>query len=272
MSYVQNNRYLLEPQGGANDTLPSREEQVIAYAATIAIATTQEKTIVLIGTLTGALTLTVGTTPGTQGNQSGVFDGDELTIKLPANTSGQTVTFSTGFTTQSTTMVLGVSQVGVICFIYDGATSKWVEQGRNIQLPQVIKTQSPYTAGTDTTAGWTLAAVKTGLIAGIIKSTTVAGVTITLDSIANIITAFAAAGYTLVTGSSVEFILDNSQGANTLTLAVDSGTTITAAKQVSSGDSAVSALLTVAASAGASVGKFSIYITSATTGTLFRLA
>ncbi|MFI4962475.1 MAG: beta strand repeat-containing protein [Legionellales bacterium] len=136
---------------------------------------------------------------------------------------------------------------------------------------QLLKTQTPFTAGTDTTAGWTLANVTAGLVAGIIKSTTAAGVTITLDSVANIITAFAAAGVTLTTGSEIQFILDNSQGSNTLTLAVDGGTTITAAKQTSSGDTGSAVLLTVAASAGASVGRFALYLTSATTGTLFRI-
>jgi hypothetical protein len=137
---------------------------------------------------------------------------------------------------------------------------------------QIAKVQTPFTAGTDTTAGWTLANVKTGLVAGIIKSTTAAAVTITLDSVANIITALATAGITLTTGSEIQFILDNSQGANNLTLAVDGGGTITAAKQVSAGDTGTDVNLVVAStSTGTKVGRFALYITSATTGVLFRI-
>lgn len=117
----------------------------------------------------------------------------------------------------------------------------------------------------NSTAAGTLTVVKSGLVAGLITSTSAADVTITLDSVANIITAFATAGVTLSTGSRIEFLVDNSQGANTVTVAVDAGTTIAVATPAITGG----ATLTV--STANKIGLFSLYLTSATTGILSRI-
>ncbi len=121
---------------------------------------------------------------------------------------------------------------------------------------------TPYTAGTDTTAGWTLADVTAGLIAGVLKTTSAAAVTLTLDSVANIITAFGVAGITLATGSEIVFSVDNSQGSNTVTLAVDGGATI------SVGTTKLTGGITLTTSTAQVRGKFSLYFTSATTAKL----
>ena len=137
--------------------------------------------------------------------------------------------------------------------------------GQLVAKKNVIRANTTYTAGTDTTAGWTLTEVKNGLIAGTIKSTTAAAVTLTLDSVANIITAFAAAGVTIGAGTTLEFVLDNTGGANTLTLAVDGGATIAVATPVITGG----ATLTV--STANKVGRFQLYIYSATAAILSRI-
>ena len=117
----------------------------------------------------------------------------------------------------------------------------------------------------NTTAAATLTVVKAGLLAGGFSSTSAAAVSIVLDSVANIITAFASAGITLAAGSSIEFIIDNSAGANTVTLAVDAGTTIAVATPAITGG----ATLTV--STANVIGRFQLYLTSATAGILSRL-
>lgn len=117
----------------------------------------------------------------------------------------------------------------------------------------------------NTTGAGTLSVVTSGVIAGLITSTSAAAVTVTLDSVANIITAFAAAGVTITTGSQIKFIIDDSQGANTVTLAVDAGTTIAVATPAITGG----ATLTV--STANKIGLFSLYLTSATTAILSRV-
>jgi hypothetical protein len=128
-----------------------------------------------------------------------------------------------------------------------------------------IKNATAYTASTDTTAGWTLANVKTGILAGVIKTTSAAAVTLTLDSVANLITSFAAAGVTIGAGSNIQFIVDNTTGSNTVTVAVDAGPTIAVATPVITGG----ATLTV--STANKIGLFNLYLSSATAGTLSRI-
>lgn len=106
----------------------------------------------------------------------------------------------------------------------------------------------------------TAAMVKSGGI----TSTTAAGVTATLDTATIIATALGA-----TQGTIVDFVVDNTAGASTVTLAVAAG--IVVAKQTSNGDTAVDQLLTVAASATVGVGVFRLVFTSATTAVLFRI-
>lgn len=111
----------------------------------------------------------------------------------------------------------------------------------------------------DSTGTITAAILKTGGI----TSTSAAGVTATIDSVANLVTAFGA-----TTGTVIDFLVLN-PGSNTVTVAVPSGMVV--AKQVSSGDTAVSALLTVAASATIGSAGFKIVFLSATAAVLHRI-
>ena len=72
------------------------------------------------------------------------------------------------------------------------------------------------------------------------------------------ITAFAAVGVTIGAGTLLTFIVDNSAGANTVTVAVDAGTTLAVTTPAITGG----ATLTV--STANVIGIFGIYITSAT--------
>jgi hypothetical protein len=258
----------IDLNGGSN---PGTEDQLILFTTDAGTKTTAYLSI--DGSATDTITAT------TQGGATLSLHG--ATAKI----NGLTFTASTGTFTLANAKTLTVNNTLTFAgtdstvFTFPSTTGTVATLNANQSFTgnvafggQIAKTQTPFTAGTDTTAGWTLANVKTGLVAGIIKSTTAAAVTITLDSVANIITAFATAGVTLTTGSEIQFILDNSQGANNLTLAVDGGGTITAAKQVSAGDTGTDVNLVVAStSTGTKVGRFALYITSATTGVLFRI-
>lgn len=269
MSYTQNPRYLLLPENGGPEVVPSREEQVIAYAASVALATTQEKTIVLLGTITGALALTIGVTAGTPGEPgTGCFDGDELLIKMPSDSTGRTITFSTGFTPIASTLVLASNQVGVSRFVYDGATSKWIELSRNINVPALSASQT-WTGSnkfsepvlTDIAAPAAINSTGTAtaaqMIAGVITSTSAAGTTITTPTATAIATA---AG--LGAGSSMDFVVDNSAGSSTVTVSLDAS--IVALAVVTGGNT-----LTIASG---KVGIFRLYFTSGTAAFIARLA
>lgn len=100
----------------------------------------------------------------------------------------------------------------------------------------------------NSTATATVDEVKSGLI----TSTSAAATSITLP---------AAADFNTVAGIRREFVVDNSQGANTVTIVV--GTGITAASAITGGTT-----LTVASGA---VGTFSLYFTSTTAAILSRI-
>lgn len=117
-----------------------------------------------------------------------------------------------------------------------------------------------------TTAAGTLATVTSGVIAGLISSTSVAAVTLTLDSVANITAAFALNGITIGAGTELQFIVDNTAGASTITLAVDAGATIAVATSVLTGGS------TLTVSTANKIGVFQLYIYSATNAILSRIA
>jgi hypothetical protein len=116
-----------------------------------------------------------------------------------------------------------------------------------------------------TTLLGTLATVTAGIIGGNISSTSAAGVTLTMDSVANMILAYAAIGITITPGQWVDFIIDNSGGSSTVTLAVDSGATWAVTTPVITGG----ATLTV--STANVYGYFRLYFTSATTGKVNRI-
>lgn len=118
------------------------------------------------------------------------------------------------------------------------------------------------TVATAVNATGTIAAA--AVVKGLITSTSAAGVTATLDTAVAI-----AAAASAVQGTIIEFIVDNTAGASTVTVAVGAG--IVAAKQVSTGDTANDVLLTVAASATVGIGIFRLVFLSATAATLFRI-
>jgi hypothetical protein len=122
-----------------------------------------------------------------------------------------------------------------------------------------------HTAVAINASGASLVTVNSGLVAGCISSTSAAATLIILDSVANIINAFATAGMTVTTDSVITFFVDNSQGTNTVTIQVDAGATIAVATSALTGGN------TLTVSTANKVALFSLFITSATTGILSRI-
>jgi hypothetical protein len=100
------------------------------------------------------------------------------------------------------------------------------------------------------------------LLAGVITSTSAAPVTVTLPTVASIVAVLGNAR-----GSSFDFVIDNTLGASTVTVALDAS--ITQLVNVPNGGAG---LLTVAASATLGVGIFRMYFYSATAAVISRIA
>lgn len=113
----------------------------------------------------------------------------------------------------------------------------------------------------NTTAAATLAVVESGVLAGLMTSTSAAAVTITLPSAAVLLAAVGA-----TTGSWYDFAIDNTAGANNVTLAVDAGATIAVITPAITGGN------NLVVSVANGIGTFRLYWDSATTAKLMRLA
>jgi hypothetical protein len=113
--------------GGANNDNTSRiltnEVQNKAYTASIAIAAKEANTLVVVGQLTGALLLTIGTGTAT----TAPYTGDVVRFLFSADGTGRVVTFSTGFQAAGT-LTVAANKYGSASFMFNGAT--WIETGR----------------------------------------------------------------------------------------------------------------------------------------------
>lgn len=110
-----------------------------------------------------------------------------------------------------------------------------------------------------TTALATIATVTEGIQAGLITSTSAAAVTLTLPTATQLATSIGA-----TRGTTVDFIVDNSTGSNTITLAVNTGITVGTVSITGSGDLTVSTVEVM--------GWFRIYFTSTTTAIIRRIS
>lgn len=93
----------------------------VAYAATVALKPNTQFTTVVVGQLTGAITVTATVT--------NAYAGDILRICFSADTTNRVVTFTTGFQSAGTVTVTA-SKYATVSFIFNGAT--WVELSRTV--------------------------------------------------------------------------------------------------------------------------------------------
>lgn len=110
-----------------------------------------------------------------------------------------------------------------------------------------------------TTALGTVATITEGIQAGLITSTSAAAVTLTLPTATQLATSIGA-----TQGTTVDFIVDNSAGSNTITVVVATGITVGTVSITGSGDLTVSTVEVM--------GWFRIYFTSATTAIIRRIS
>jgi len=98
----------------------TQDYQNPAYAATITVTTTAQRTTVQVAELTGTLTLDVATT--------NALIGDELVVLLSADATsgGHVVTFGTGCTAAGT-LTVAASKFGKASGIFDG--NSWIMTG-----------------------------------------------------------------------------------------------------------------------------------------------
>lgn len=127
-----------------------------------------------------------------------------------------------------------------------------------------VPIKAPIRKSTATAINATATVTATQLKGGLLTSTSEAAVTMTLPTATLIGTALNAEQ-----GTTFDFYVDNTAGANTVTVAVGSG--IVAAKQTGTGNTANDVLLTVAASSTVGVGLFRLYFKSATAAILYRI-
>lgn len=140
--------------------------------------------------------------------------------------------------------------------IYQNAQDQTVSGDRTLAGDNII--ESPVISNTATAVNVTGSISASALAGGLITSTSAATVTATLPTATDL-----AAELGAVRGSTFEFVVDNISGANTVTVAVNTG--ITAGTAVLTGG----ATLTVGTGVTA---VFKLIFTSTTAAKLFRIA
>lgn len=112
---------------GTDNTDRIRNNQFLqpAYAATIAIVPFASNTLVQPGTLTGALTVTIGAGSAT----TAPFVGDTIDFLFIPDGTTRVVTFTTG-TLPNGTLSVTTAKTANISFMFNGTA--WVERGRTV--------------------------------------------------------------------------------------------------------------------------------------------
>lgn len=100
----------------------TQDFQTPAYAATLAITPTCQKTTIKPATLTGAVTINATTT--------NAFADDDLFVLVTADTTARVVTFGTNFVSAGT-LTAAISKRATAHFKFDGVT--YVEVARFVQ-------------------------------------------------------------------------------------------------------------------------------------------
>jgi len=116
----------------------TQESQTPAYAASIAITTvaTVCETTVKVA-LTGALTLTVGTT--------NPLIGDTLILILSTDSTARAITYSTGFSTAATSDTIAASSTATVSFRYNGTTWDKINSANPTGTPGTSGSPRPVT-------------------------------------------------------------------------------------------------------------------------------
>lgn len=136
------------------------------------------------------------------------------------------------------------------------------EYGVNVDSV-VLKDGNIITLPTAAAINATATATAAELLTGVITSTSAAAVALQLPTVTNINTALALAGIVPVRGTVLNFIVDNSAGANTVTVGINTGITVASAYVITGGG-------TLTVSTANAVGSFSLVYITTTTAKIFR--
>ncbi len=109
----------------------------------------------------------------------------------------------------------------------------------------------------------TATATTAQMLTGYITSTSAAGTSITLPTATQMAAALRTVGITATRGTIFDFIVDNSAGANTVTVVVNTGIAVTTP--------AITGGATLTVSTANVIGHFRLFFTSATTAKILRL-
>lgn len=115
-------RFSTTPNGNNTGSGLTYKYSTVTFTSPYAVPSNAYETIVKMGTLTAAQTLTATVTS--------CHVGDKLEIIFTADTltAGRVVTFSTGFIVSASTLTVDASQKATISFIFDGVA--WIETAR----------------------------------------------------------------------------------------------------------------------------------------------
>jgi hypothetical protein len=118
------------PSPGQDNTLRTvtQDAQAPAYAASLTIVTTADRTIITPAPLTGAQTLNLSVGSST----TAPFVGDEVEILYAATGGPFTVTLGTGAAVTATTLVVGANKYASIKFRFNGTI--WQETDRAVTI------------------------------------------------------------------------------------------------------------------------------------------
>lgn len=240
VSAQQGYRYTIVPGTNNKYAVPYKEIKPITYAATKALAPTQEETTYNFAQLTGAMTITVAVSP--------CYTGDKMTCIFVADATNRVVTFSTNFSSRGTLTVLA-STSAVIQFVFNGTS--WYETSRQSLAATAtnMRTTTAYTSNSTVTP--------TELTGGVL-SVTSGTLTLTMPTATDIGTVLGAAA-----GTTFEFFVQNSGSGGIVTVAVNTG--ITASGFPSSNT------LTLSPSATVGIAGFRLTFISSTVATLTRI-
>jgi hypothetical protein len=110
----------------------TQDYQNPAYAATIAITPVEQYTLVNVQELTGNASISIATSVGSSFNNApvGPYVGDEVEFLFAADSSNRTVTFSTGFASSASTLVVVAAKFGSAKFKFNGTV--WQEVARTL--------------------------------------------------------------------------------------------------------------------------------------------
>ncbi len=102
-------------------SIETRDFQSPAYVATLAVTVTKRKTLVQVGTLTGAITINAAGLPTSAADDNAPFVGDSIDFLFTSDgVADHVITWGTHFKANAATSTLTSGKKGKASFTFDG--------------------------------------------------------------------------------------------------------------------------------------------------------